>query len=138
MLFIFDENFPVSFVEGFSLLEKANRRSTLSVDVAQHASMYMGRIGASDEEIIEAAKSKNAVIITHDSDFKKIKHYKPLPVKHRVGYVYFKIPKGRYEYWDIVKAFINCWENLKKEISQSTHPFAKEVNARGQINNLHF
>ena len=46
-----------------------------------------------DEEIIAKATNQNAVIITHDSDFKRIKHYKPLLIEHNVGYIYFKVPK---------------------------------------------
>mgnify|MGYP001627612120 CR=1 FL=1 len=133
MLFIFDENFPQSLVEGISLLEKANKRSPFPVNII-HAISFMGKNGASDEEIIKAATQNSSVIITHDSDFKRIKHYKQLLIDHQVGYVFFKTPKGKYEYWDIVKAFINSWEPLKKEVSICTHPFAIEINTKGQVN----
>jgi predicted nuclease of predicted toxin-antitoxin system len=137
MLFIFDENFPVDFVKGFSILEKANRRSKISVDVV-FSSDFMGKSGATDEEIIAQASKMEAVIVTHDSDFKRIKHYKPLLIQHNVGYIYFKVPKATYQYWDIVKAFVNKWEELKTEISKSSHPFAFEVSKLGQVNKLSF
>ncbi len=95
MLFIFDENFPPDFVKGFSILEKANTRSSIPIDVI-FAIDYMGKRGASDQEIIKKATKQDAVIITHDSDLKKIKSYKPLLIEHSVGYVYFRVPKGEY------------------------------------------
>ena len=137
MLFIFDANFPHDFVKGFSILEKANRRSPISVDVV-FVDEFMEKQGSSDEEIIEKASAQNAVIITFDSDFKRIKHYKPLLIKHRVGFVYFKTPKGNLVYWDIVKSFVNKWEEIKTEISNSTHPFAFEINKQGHLVRLPF
>ena len=136
MLFIFDENYPSEFVKGFAILEKANRRSPIQVDVV-FSGDFIG-LSASDEDIIKKATQKNAVIITHDSDFKRIKHYKPLLIEHSVGYIYFKVPKGKYQYWDIVKAFINKWEDLKAEIAGATIPFAFEISKVGQITKLSF
>lgn len=137
MLFIFDENFPHEFVSGFSTIEKANRKTPIKVDIV-FAVDFMGKKGASDEEIIAAASQKDAVIVTHDGDFKRIKHYKPLLIEHKVGFIYFKVPSGKYMYWDIVKAFINKWEDLKTEISKSEHPFAFEINKQGHLQKLPF
>lgn len=132
MLFIFDENFPPALAAGFSILESANKRTPFPVTV-MHAIDFMDRDGALDEEIIAAADQKNAVIITQDSDFKRIKHYKPLLIQHKVGYVYFKVPSGKYTYWEIVTAFISKWEDLKMKISTLNHPFAIEINKQGHI-----
>lgn len=137
MLFVFDENFPADLVRGLSILENANRRSKIKVDIISTTDL-MGNTGFPDEEIIEKASKKDAVIITHDSDFKRIKHYRSLLVEHNVGYVYFKVPKGKYQYWDIVKAFINQWEELKEAVSNSDHPFAFEVSKQGQLTKLSF
>jgi predicted nuclease of predicted toxin-antitoxin system len=86
MLFIFDENFPPEFVRGFSIIEKANKRSPFSVDIVFSPDI-MGKQGSSDEEIIAKAAKKNAVIVTQDTDFKRIKHYKSLLIQNNVGYV---------------------------------------------------
>jgi PIN like domain len=137
MLFIFDENFPPEFVKGFSILEKANLRTPIPVDVIFSVD-FMGKYGADDEEIIEKSSQLNAVIVTHDSDFKRIKHYKPLLIEHKVGYIYFRVPKGKYQYWDIVKAFINKWEEIKIDISDSEHPFTFEISKTGQVSKLAF
>jgi predicted nuclease of predicted toxin-antitoxin system len=53
----------------------------------------MGRKGSKDEDIIIAASNRNAIIITHDADFRRIKHYKPILLEHNVGFVFFKTPK---------------------------------------------
>lgn len=137
MLFIFDENYPIEFVKGFAILEKANRRSPITVDVVFSGDL-MGKNGCDDIEIIAKATNQNAVIITHDSDFKRIKHYKALLIEHRVGYIYFKVPKGKYQYWDIVRAFINKWEDLKTDIYNATIPFAFEISKQGEITQLSF
>lgn len=137
MLFIFDENFPPDFVKGFSILEKANKLSTTTIEVISVID-YMGKRGSTDQEIIKKATKQDAVIVTHDSDFRRIKSYKPLLIEHSVGYVYFRVPKGKYAYWDIVKAFINKWEELKSLIVDSPHPFAFEVHKDGRIQKLSF
>jgi len=137
MLFIFDENFPPEFVRGFAIIEKANKRSPFPVDIVFSQDL-MGKQGSADEEIIAKAAKKNAVIVTQDSDFKRIKHYKSLLVQHGVGYIYFKVPSAKNHYWDIVKAFVVKWEELKEAISRSTHPFAFEINKLGSINKLSF
>jgi predicted nuclease of predicted toxin-antitoxin system len=137
MLFIFDENFPPEFVRGFAIIEKANKRSPFPVDIAFSPDL-MGKQGSPDEEIIAKAAKKNAVIVTQDTDFKRIKHYKSLLVQHNVGYVYFKVPGAKNHYWDIVKAFVVKWEELKEAISKSTHPFAFEINKHGAITKLSF
>jgi len=137
MLFIFDANFPHDFVKGFSIIENANRKSQIKANIV-FVDEFMGMSGSTDEEIIEKATLQNAVIITHDSDFKRIKHYKALLTHHKVGYVYFKVPNGKYHYWDIVKSFVNKWEEIKEAITNSEHPFAFEINKQGHLNKLPF
>jgi predicted nuclease of predicted toxin-antitoxin system len=137
MLFIFDENFPPEFVRGFSIIEKANKRSAFSVEIIFSTDL-IGKQGSSDEELIARAAKKNAVIVTQDTDFKRIKHYKSLLVQHNVGYVYFKVPGAKNHYWDIVKAFVIKWEELKEAIAKSSHPFAFEINKHGAVNKLPF
>lgn len=136
MLLIFDANYPRSFVDAFKLLETSNKNSPVHVDII-FSDDFMGKQGADDEEIIVKADNLQAVIITHDSDFKRIKHYKTLLVKHRVGYVYFKTAK-RQTYWDIVKAFVNKWEEIKKQAEESNHPFALEISKHGHLQKLDF
>lgn len=138
MLFIFDENYPPGFVEGFAIIERSDRRNPIVSEVVYSCDFMGGIQGSTDEEIITRASQLNAVIVTQDSDFKRIKHYKPLLVEHRVGYIYFKTASNKNLYWDMVRAFINKWEDLKKEIANCTHPFAFEINKSGQMSKLPF
>lgn len=137
MLFIFDENYPKGFVEGFAIIEKSDNKNPLKSQVVFSCDFMGGVQGSSDEDIIIKASQQNAVIVTQDGDFKKIKHYKPLLIQHKVGFIYFR-QTSRNSYWDMVKTFINKWEDIKKEISQSTHPFAFEINKQGQLHKLTF
>jgi predicted nuclease of predicted toxin-antitoxin system len=133
MLFIFDENFPPEFVRGFSIIEKADKRRKVQADIVT-SSDFTGKTGFSDESLIEMANGKNAVIVTHDSDFKRIKHYKPLLIKHKVGYIYFSVKsEGDYHYWDIVTSFVNKWQDITSSVLKSKHPFAFEINKKGHL-----
>jgi predicted nuclease of predicted toxin-antitoxin system len=138
MLFIFDENYPSGFVEGFAIIEQSDKRNQIASTVVYSCDFMGGIQGSTDVEIITRASQQNAVIVTQDSDFKRIKHYKPLLIEHKVGYIYFKTVSGKNLYWDIVRAFINKWEELKKEIANSKHPFAFEINKNGHLAKLPF
>ena len=146
MLFIFDENYPPEFVKGFSILEKANKKSPIRVDVVFSVDFMGGprldqttgkRLTIEDRQIIVAAAQQQAVIVTHDADFKRIKLLKSLLAEHSVGYVYFKTPK-KYVYWDYVKRFVNNWEEIKLAVSEARHPFAFELGKTGGISKLEF
>jgi PIN domain-containing protein len=137
MLFIFDENYPPEFVRGFSIIETANHHNPIKAQII-FAIDFMGKSGASDEELIAKASKQKAIIITQDSDFRRIKHYKTLLIEHEVGYIYFKVPKGSHRYWDIVKAFVNKWDEIKQNIKKDTIPFAYEINKTGQLSKVEF
>jgi hypothetical protein len=112
-------------------------RDPIKADI-MHVGDFMGTLGADDKEIIIKASKKHAIIVTHDSDFKRIKHYKHLLIEHEVGFIYFKVPKGNYLYWDIVKAFVNKWEEIKQKIKNDSLPFAYEISKTGQLGKLAF
>ena len=135
MLFIFDENYSNRFAQGLKLIEQGNLKSSIPVDITHIKLLSLE--GAADEDIIEAAGKKNGIIITMDKDFKHIKHYYQLYKQHNVGVVIFKSSKNVIYYWDIVVAFINRWENLKKLLSEDDLPFVYEINSGG-IQKLHF
>ena len=138
MLFIFDENYPSGFVQGFAIIEQSDKKNPIASKVVYSCDFMGGIQGSTDEEIISKASQLNAVIVTQDGDFKRIKHYKLLLIEHKVGYIYFKTVKGKNLYWDLVRAFINKWEDLKKEIANSEHPFAFEINKTGHISKRPF
>jgi len=135
MLFIFDENYSYKLAQGLKLIEQGNLKSAIQVDITHIKLLSLE--GASDEDIIEAAGKKDGIIITMDKDFKHIKHYYQLYKQHNVGVVIFRSSKKVIYYWDIVVAFINRWESLKKLLSEDDRPFAYEINSRG-VQKLHF
>ena len=137
MLFIFDANYPPDFVKGLSIIDKADKHSKIPVEVI-FSGDFMGSVDCDDEEIIIKASNRNAVIITQDRDFKKIKHYRALMQEHQVGYIFFRIPNGKHLFWDIVKSFINSWAEIKENVSKSEHPFAFEINKKGELSPLTF
>jgi hypothetical protein len=138
MIFVFDENYPIEFVHGLAILEKANKRTPIKVEILFSPEVEGCGYNADDDVIVKEFSKKEAVIITHDQDFRRVKHLKPLLIEHQVGYIIFRVPKGIYHYWDIVKAFINKWEELKQKISTANHPFAFEVTKQGHVIDLSF
>jgi len=129
MTYIFDENYSYRLAEGLRLIEEGNLRSKIKIEITHVKLLHLE--GATDEQLIEAAGNCNGIIITMDKDFKHIKHYYSLYKKHKTGAIIFRSSKGIIHYWDIVKSFINRWEELKKEISNATLPFAYQINSKG-------
>jgi len=82
MLFVFDENFSKHLAEGLHLLEKSNPSSKITVDVAS-AEQFMGRRGATDPELYEAAGKNDGVVFTKDKDFRQLKIYEKIIERHR-------------------------------------------------------
>lgn len=130
MFYIFNENMPRGLAQGLDLIEGSNHRTSVKVKV-QHATDFMGRKGASDEEIIAAASRKKAIIFTKDKDFKHIKLYHALYREHEVSVVFFRTSRTVVTYWDMVTSFINRWEDLKQLLAASTPPAAFEITLRG-------
>lgn len=135
MKYIFDENFSYRLAQGLSLIEQGNLKSKTQAEIT-HVK-FLGLEGATDEEIIEAAGKNDGIIITMDKDFRHMKHYFQLYKIHKTGVIIFRSSKGKLSYWDIVKSFINKWEELKQGILNESIPFAFQINTKG-IQKLEF
>ncbi len=129
MTYIFDENYSYRLAEGLRLIEEGNLRSKIKIEITHVKFLQLE--GATDEQLIEAAGKLNGRIITMDKDFRHMKHYYTLYKKHKTGVIIFRSSKGVIHYWDIVRSFINRWEELKEEISNATLPFAYQINSKG-------
>lgn len=145
MVIIFDENYSPKLADGIRLLEQGNTKNKPIAEVwhilalaeslnlkPKSSSSYM------DEEVIEIAGKKRGIIITQDNDFRRIKHLHQLYKDHKVGVIFFQTPKGKISYWDIVKVFVQNWNELKTIIQKEDTPFCFNVKSRGGISRLDF
>lgn len=129
MLFIFDAHCSQRLAEGLNLIEEGNTKSPLQSVIKHIKSFAKGN--ATDIEIIGILKNEDAILITYDKDFRHDKAYFALYKKYQIGVIFFRSYKDVIHYWDIVKAFIKEWEDIKKMCSTEPKPFAIELNNRG-------
>ena len=73
MIFIFDENYSPKLAAGLHLLEQGNLKSDNHAEIT-HIVTLAGKYGTEDEQLIKIAGNKKAIIVTQDTDIKKIKH----------------------------------------------------------------
>lgn len=129
MLIIFDENFPHNLAKGLDTIEQSNNNSILKCQITHPK--FLEIEGIKDAPLIEYAGRYNAIIITHDKDFKDVKSKGAIYVQHKVGVFFFKFKKKEYSYWGIVKVFINQFEAIKKIIIEEPTPFVYEISSSG-------
>lgn len=129
MFFLFDENVPYKFVKGLSLIEEANHKSKVKAFIIHPRDVP--NEGASDEEQIKYAGKHKGIIVSFDKDFKHMKSYYPLYREFKVGAVVLNLTKKESNYWGIVKAIINKWEDLKTTLQSAERPFIYEISVRG-------
>jgi hypothetical protein len=132
MLIVFDENFSKNLAAGLHLLEKSNPHSIISVDVTS-AEKLMGKRGTDDKELYETVGKLNGVVITKDKDFKEIKLYESVIKEHRAKVLFFKPSKKLIFFWDILKATIDKWEDIKEKLENEAPPYCYEFDIRGGI-----
>lgn len=132
MLFVFDENFSKNLATGMDLLEKSNPHRKIFVDVTS-AEVLMGRRGADDPELYEKVGKLKGAVITKDKDFKEIKLYESVIKEHRAKVLFFKSSKKMIFFWDILKATIDKWEDIKEKLENEAPPYCYEFDIRGGI-----
>jgi len=131
MLFIFDENLSETLTNGLHILESGNLRSPHRAEL-KFAPVVMGRIGASDEEIIPKVGELKGILVTQDRDFINKKHYFTLYKEHKVGIVLYTIA-NKDVYWDKVKSFVKNWEDIKEKVSTAEPPFVFVISKNGGV-----
>lgn len=136
MIFILDENMPPSLSKGLQSLDQENSSLSPKIKVIHSTEI---KPCATDHEIIKIAGKRDAIIVSQDDDFKRIKSNKQLVKQLKVGYVLYKPPsKTGVRYWELVKSFILAWEPLKAKIRESEKPFIIIINRKGEISEEHF
>lgn len=132
MLFVFDENFSKNLAAGLHLLEQSNPASKIQVEVMA-AEIFMRRKGATDPELYEAVGKVNGVVFTKDKDFRQIKLLEKVIKENRAKVLFFKHSKKMVFFWDILKAIIDRWEDLKEELDKEAPPYVYEFDIRTGI-----
>lgn len=117
------------------MLEKSNPGSKIPVDVTS-AEALMGRRGATDEELIEAAGS-DGVVITKDKDFKQIKLYAPVIELTGARILFYKHSKKLTYFWDILTATVVRWEEIKERLNKPKPPYVYEFDIRSGVSERH-
>ena len=136
MLIIFDENFPQKIAEGLNLIESTNRDTILHCEITHPYLINKG--GTEDDDWITYAGKKDAIIMTFDKDFKDIKAKGRLYNEHKVGVFFFKFDKKEKMYWQIVKLFVNNFEEMKKLILEVPRPFVYRISSKGSPERYEF
>jgi hypothetical protein len=136
MLFVFDENLPPKLAQGLDLLEKSNPASNVDLDVLS-AVEFMGRRGATDEEILEAVGKAGGVVFTKDKDFKQIKLYDKIIEEHKTRVLFFSSNKRFIFFWDMLVAMVGRWEEIKEKLSRDVPPYVYRFDIKNGITELH-
>ena len=134
MHLIFDANLPRNLSKGLAKLEEGNKKSP-NPAIVGHVYDHMAE-NATDEEIIITAGQKEWIVITQDLGFGRIEHEFILLKQHKVSVVFFKPPKKGFCYWDMVKTFIEKWEELKEHIKLGDGHCALLIEKTGGIKPL--
>ena len=137
MLLVFDEMYPIELAKGLEILEEANDRSPYKVEVT-HIEKLAGKKGTPDEEVIELVGRKNGIVLTKDTDFRRLKHYYPLYKKNKTGVIFFHSTSHKVVFWDMVVAFINHWEKIKEVALKEDPPFVHKFGVKGNVSRLEF
>lgn len=136
MYFIVDANMPIRMAKGLELIDQNNISGHINVNI-EHVDEILGT-SATDEEVIVYAGKVDAIIISQDDDFKKIKSNKKLVEKLKIGYVLYKPPKHGMRYWEKVQSFILGWERLKDLIRATPKPFIIIIEKNGSVKQEYF
>lgn len=136
MLILFDENFPKKIAEGLNLIESSNKDTILKCTITHPYLLDKG--GTEDNDWIKYAGRRNAIIMTFDKDFKDIKTKGRFYHEHKVGVFFFKFEKNEKMYWQIVKLFVNNFEEMKKIIVEVERPFVYRITAKGKPERYEF
>ena len=136
MNFLFDAQMPARLAKGLEVIDQENN-DKVKTHCMFHADDIAGK-GSTDEQIIHKANEMQAIIISEDDDFRRIKSNKALVKKFKLGYVLYKPPQHGARYWEKVSAFILGWEKLKKMIEKSEKPFIFKIDKKGDIHTEEF
>lgn len=127
MIIYIDENLPPQLAEGLNKLqEPLNKRNKTDFEIKSVKTVF-GE-GAKDEDWIPIAGKENAISITQDFRIQTTRHQKELCENYGLGIFFFT--SKNIKYWQIVKTFIDKWEEILRIIETNKTPFAYRFNVR--------
>ena len=119
----FDENFLLHLVSGIRTIQEGRRSDDIVVcSVAEE----FGK-GANDEEWIPKVAARHGVILTQDTNIHRTRAQWELCRTNKVGVIFFKAPKKRWSYWEIVQLVVRWWPELCKKAKESKKPFGSYI-----------
>ncbi|MEO8087035.1 MAG: hypothetical protein ABI763_09460 [Bacteroidota bacterium] len=130
MVFVFDENFSHWLVTAMHFLEQGNQFRTTTNTEVYHIlklaeELQYPKIGASykDDDVIKMTASKSGILLTHDDDFRRIKHLSKLFKANNVGVFFFQTHNDSRGYWNMVNNLIKRWPEIKEKAENTVPPF---------------
>jgi len=124
----FDENLSPFLARGLKVLHQPLQPNE-PVEILSLQDVF-GK-GIKDEDWIPKLGAEKSIIITQDMRIHKSHSQRELFHTHGVGVIFFHPPsKSGYSYWDIVKAIIQRWEEIKKIALKERPPFAYRYTSR--------
>lgn len=128
-LIFLDENFSQYFAESLNALEK--REAVLKIE----SSRVLG-VGVDDLDLIPRIAESKGVLITKDTDFKKIQLHQASIKKHRIGVFFFHLSKGT-DFWTEIQFFYKAWPEVRRKILKNPNPpYLFEFKTNGKVKEL--
>ena len=122
MRILFDENAPNKLIEGIKALTFFFE---LGEDVEITSVQLLGKLSASDEEVLELV-GNGGVLISYDKDFKKHKKLKKIIYDKGIAVFWVLQPK-RPDFFALAKFLIDNWEDIIDKIISEEKPFVYQI-----------
>lgn len=130
MLVYFDENFSKYFAHAINSLEEKDGE----IQVRSVTDFFSGM---PDMELIPLLANEGAVLVTKDTDFKRIKAQMDLMKQHKLGVFFFKPPTLGMPKWDEIQHVIKAWPQIRNQIlKKHKPPYLKLFKTNGKLEDL--
>jgi hypothetical protein len=92
--------------------------------------------GKEDSDLITIIAKENGVLVTKDSDFKKIQLHMALMKEHGLGTFFFHHPKAM-DKWAELQYFSKAWPNIRNHVlKKHKPPYLIEFKTNGILRDL--
>jgi predicted nuclease of predicted toxin-antitoxin system len=131
MKIYFDENISKYLADAFNSFEL-----TESNPIEVISTVRAFNSGAPDEDLVSLICDQGGILLTKDSDFKKIKLLTELMKQHKLGVFFFHAPKA-FNKWIEISILIKVWPEIRSQVlNKHRPPFLFEFGANGKLKEL--